>query len=199
MNASPADSRRLDWTDGEWTHEPVSADVVGEGLAVTAAEGSDAWRRTAYGFIHETEHALVAPLPIGAAMEVEFTADFAEQFDQAGIFVSVDAERWVKAGVEFADGVLGAGAVVTDGRSDWSVGAVPEWTSLRLLIRVSRGVDALTVRGGPAGGDLRLLRVAPFDGEVEASAGPFVCAPTRAGLTVVFHDWRLTSADASIH
>ena len=35
---------------------------------MTAAEGSDAWRPTAYGFVHDTEHALLAPLPVGAAI-----------------------------------------------------------------------------------------------------------------------------------
>ncbi|AZC12713.1 DUF1349 domain-containing protein [Microbacterium sp. ABRD28] len=191
--------RRLDWSEGRWTHEPVSAERRGDDLVVTAVEGSDAWLRTAYGFEHASEHGLIAPFPVGSAMEVEFTADFTEQFDQAGIFVRIDEERWIKSGVEFCDGELGAGAVVTDRRSDWSVGAVPGWSGHRLVIRVSRGDDAITVRGGVAGEPMRLLRLAPFDGAAEASAGPLVAAPSRAGLTVVFHSWRLTEADASIH
>lgn len=192
-------SRRIDWSEGQWTHEPAAIERRGDDLAVTAVEGSDAWLRTAYGFEHASEHGLVAPLPVGAAMEVEFTADFTEQFDQAGIFVRIDDERWVKCGVEYCDGELGAGAVVTDHRSDWSVGGVPEWSGRRVVIRVSRGEDAVTVRGGVAGESMRLLRLAPFDGAADAVAGPLVAAPSRAGLTVVFHGWRLTAADASIH
>lgn len=60
-----------------------------------------------------------------------------------------DAERWMKAGVEYADGVLGVGAVVTDRMSDWSVGAVPEWAGRTLRVRASRLPDALVVRAGP--------------------------------------------------
>ncbi|NYF18005.1 hypothetical protein HDC37_002861 [Microbacterium sp. AK009] len=191
--------RRIDWADGCWTHEPAAVAHRGDDLVVTAVEGSDAWLRTAYGFEHASEHALVTALPVGTAMEVEFTADFSEQFDQARVFVRIDGERWIKSGVEFCDGELGAGAVVTDRRSDWSVGAVPAWSGRRLVIRVSRGEDAITVRGGVAGEPMRLLRLAPFDGSAEAAAGPFVAAPSRAGLTVVFHSWRLTEADASIH
>ncbi|WP_322410467.1 DUF1349 domain-containing protein [Microbacterium invictum] len=195
--------RPIDWAEGRWTHEPAAVERRGDELVVTAVEGSDAWLRTAYGFEHASEHGLIAPLPVGRAMEVEFTADFTEQFDQAGIFVRIDAERWIKSGVEFCDGELGAGAVVTDRRSDWSVGAVPEWSGRRLVIRVSRGEDAITVRGGVAGGAageaMRLLRLAPFDGAADAAAGPLVAAPSRAGLTVVFHAWRMTAADASIH
>jgi len=191
--------RRVDWSEGAWTHAPAATEPRGDSLAVVAEPGSDAWRRTAYGFVHDSEHALVRPLEVGRAVEVVFTADFSEQFDQAGVFVRVDAERWVKAGLEFADGVLGAGAVVTDGWSDWSVGAVPEWLGRRVRVRVSRGADALTVRAGLDAEPLRLLRVAPFDAAHAASAGPFVCAPTRAGLTVVFDEWTETDAEASLH
>ena len=177
----------------------MAADERGGHLLVTAAEGSDAWRLTSYGFIHDTEHALLAPFPEGGAMEVEFTADFSAQFDQAGIFVRVSAERWVKAGVEFADGIPSVGAVVTDGRSDWSLAPVSGWADRRVLIRVSRSGDALTVRARPEGGPMQLVRVLPFDPELGAEAGPFVCAPTRAGLTVHLHAWRRTEPDDQLH
>ena len=57
------------------------------------------------------------PFLTNSAIEVEFTASFSEQFDQAGVFVRASGERWVKAGVEFADGLPHPGAVVTDSRS----------------------------------------------------------------------------------
>lgn len=199
MDATPPAGPRIAWSEGWWTHAPSAVEPTQGGLQVTAVEGSDAWRRTAYGFVHDSEHALIAPLPVGSAMEVSFEADFAHQFDQAGLFVRADAERWVKAGVEFADGVLGAGAVVTDVRSDWSIGAVPAWADRRLRVRVSRGEDALTVRAGVDGEPLRLLRVAPFAGDLVAEAGPFLCAPTRAGFQVMFTEWRRTPADAALH
>ena len=168
-------------------------------LVVTAAEGSDAWRVTAYGFVHDSEHALLAPFPEGSAMEVEFSADFSAQFDQAGIFVRVSAERWVKAGVELADRIPSVGAVVTDGRSDWSLAPVPSWAGRRVLVRVSRSGDALTVRAGPAGGPMQLVRVLPFEPGLVATAGPFLCAPTRPGLSVAFHAWRHGEPDDHLH
>lgn len=189
----------IPWSAGAWTHAPVAVDDSAGDLVVTAARESDAWRHTAYGFVHDSEHALLAPFAPGTAVEVEFTADFAEQFDQAGVFVRVDEERWVKAGLEFADDTLGAGAVVTDRRSDWSVGAVPEWAGERVLVRVSWSMDALIVRAGLVDGPLRLLRVASFPETLAATAGPFLAAPTREGLAVRFHAWRVTAADASIH
>lgn len=189
----------IPWDAGTWTTAPARVAVHGDALRVTAVEGSDAWRHTSYGFVHDTEHALLAPLGVGAAMEVVFSADFAAQFDQAGIFVRVDEETWVKAGVEYADGVLGVGAVVTAGMSDWSVGAVPDWRGLPLRVRVSRGADALTVRAGVDGEPLRLVRVAPFPADVPAQAGPFLCAPTCAGFEVLFTRWVRSAADAALH
>ena len=189
----------IPWNRGEWTNQPAAVVEQAGDLLVTAVESSDAWRVTSYGFIHDTEHALLAPFPQDSAMEVEFTAGFSEQFDQAGIFVRVSAERWIKAGVEFADGAAQVGAVVTDGFSDWSLAPVPEWNGGRVRMRVSRSGDALTIRAASGGNELQLVRVVPFAPDLVATAGPFTCAPTRAGLTIPFHSWRATPADTNLH
>ncbi|GAV95289.1 hypothetical protein ADENT20671_2073 [Actinomyces denticolens] len=176
---------RIAWDQGRWTHEPASAEMSGDDLLVTAVEGSDAWRITSYGFIHDSEHALLAAFPDDSAVEVEFTAAFREQFDQAGVFVRFDDEHWVKAGVEYADGACQVGAVVTSGTSDWSVAPVPQWRDRRVLVRVSRSGGAMTVRAGLVGADgaadLRLVRVLPIPAGAAAEAGPS-CArrPVRA-------------------
>jgi regulation of enolase protein 1 (concanavalin A-like superfamily) len=175
--------------------------VTGEGdaLVVTAVEGSDAWRETSYGFVHDSEHALLAALPTDRAVEVRFVAAFDQQFDQAGVFLRAAADSWVKAGVECADGVLQLGAVVTDPRSDWSVAPVPDWSGRTVTVRVSRSGDALTIRARVDDEPLRLVRVVPFDPSAEVEAGPFLCAPTRAGLTVRFLSWEVGPADAALH
>ncbi|MFN8137315.1 MAG: DUF1349 domain-containing protein [Propionicimonas sp.] len=190
-------ARRVAWTEGAWTHPPVAVEADGDALAVTAVEGSDAWRHTAYGFVHDDEHTLLAPLEVGEAVEVVIETTFTGEFDQAGVFVRADDETWMKAGLEFADGALNLGAVVTLGRSDWSVAPV-DWNGRRVTVRVSRGEDALVVRARVDDEPFRLVRVAPFPAG-PASAGPFLCAPTRAGFTARFLDWRLTDADASLH
>ena len=192
----------IPWSAGSWTTPPhhirQDADAAAP-LHVTASSGSDAWVRTAYGFVHDSAHALVAPLTVGAAMEVTFHADWQGEFDQAGIYVDVDAEHWVKAGVEFADSHLGLGAVVTDGASDWSVGHVDEWIGHAITVRVSRWPDALIVRARAGAGQWRLVRVAPFPADAAASAGPFVAAPTREGLEVTFTRWVGGDADTTLH
>lgn len=187
------------WSAGTWTTPPAAAVATEEGLRVTAIEGSDAWRRTAYGFVHDDAHALLAPLPPGAALEVTFVADLAGQFDQAGAMLRVDAETWVKAGVELADGTPQVGAVVTRGRSDWSVRPVPGWAGRPVTVRLSRGDDAVTVRARVADEPFGLVRVAPFPAGASAGAGPYCCAPTRPGLEILFTAWCTGPADAALH
>lgn len=189
----------LSWSVGHWSTEPVSASSDGTDLLVEAAPGSDAWRLTSYGFIRNTEHALLTPLGDLQAMEVVFTAAFAAQFDQTGIFLRVDERCWVKAGVEFVDGVCQVGAVVTNPLSDWSVAPVADWLGHRVRIRLSRNANAVTIRAGLDGQPLALVRVLPFPEGQAVVAGPFVCAPTRGGLTVRFHTWNLGPADQTLH
>lgn len=194
-----APSSALPWSAGRWTHEPAAVAADGDALLVTAVEGSDAWRTTAYGFVHDSEHALLAPLEPGTAVEVAFTGDFSAEFDQAGVFVRVDDEHWTKAGVEFADGALQLGAVVTHRFSDWSVAPVPDWAGRRITIRVSRANDAITVRARAGDEPFRLVRVAYLAPDAQAAAGPLISAPSRPDLTVRFEAWTVGPADAALH
>jgi regulation of enolase protein 1 (concanavalin A-like superfamily) len=202
MSTSPASDPDLvdvPWSRGTWTTPPAAVRIHDEGMDVTAREGSDAWRITSYGFVHDTEHALLAPLAQGSAVEVAFRLELAEQFDQAGVFVRVDAETWIKAGVERSDGEDGLGAVVTRGVSDWSLAPVPGWSGRLVTIRASRSGDALTVRALVDDEPWRLVRVAPLDPDAAVTAGPFCCAPTRAGFTARFASWRTGPADQALH
>lgn len=189
----------VSWADGTWTAAPLAATQDGAALVVDAVEGSDAWRHTSYGFVHDDAHALLAPLADPGAVEVSVDAGFDGQFDQAGLMLRADDETWLKAGLEFSDGVLQVGAVVTLGRSDWSVAPVPEWAGRRVTVRASRSGDAVTVRARVDDEPFRLIRVAPFPPGVQAQAGPYCAAPTRSGLIVRFRRWSRGPADPALH
>lgn len=190
---------QVPWSSGTWTNEPARASTDAGHLIVEATKGSDAWRETSYGFTHDTEHALLTEFPPDRAMEVDLAADFTEQFDQAGIFIQRDRLHWIKAGVEYSDGALQAGAVVTWPKSDWSVAPVPHWGGAMITVRVSRAGDAITVRARPKNQPWQFLRVIPVPEAASLLAGPMVCAPTRAGLEVRFLDWRTGAPDTSLH
>lgn len=184
---------------GTWTHEPEAVVLDTDVLRVTAVEGSDAWRTTSYGFVHDSEHALLQPTDGPFSVEASFVLDYTEQFDQAGVFLRVDDRTWIKAGVEFSDGVPQLGAVVTREFSDWSVAPVPEWAGRVVTVRASRDGDAVTVRAWAEGEEPRLVRVAYLDPDAVVSAGLLCAAPTRAGLTVTFTGFRVGEPDGSLH
>ena len=64
-----------------------------------------------------------------------------------------------------------------------------------------RGIvgDAITVRARQAEQPFRLVRVIPVEPGRRLLAGPYCCAPTRAGFAVQFLSWQLTAADESLH
>jgi hypothetical protein len=192
------DEARLPWSAGTWTIPPAAVEQVGDDLVVQCVEGSDAWRITSYGFVHDDAHGLLADLPDAAAMEVAFLLSGDQQFDQAGLLLRADDRTWIKAGVEYADGHLNVSAVVTREVSDWSTWPVA-WAQQEIRIRASRSRDAVTVRARASGEPWRLVRLAPIDPALPWRAGPFACAPTRAGLRVRFTDWRIGPADPALH
>lgn len=187
------------WQGAEWLNPPQKVRREGDALLVTASVGSDLWRTTSYGFVHDSGHALLAPFPDGTAAEVRFRLDYDQQFDQAGVLVRADERRWTKAGVEVSDGVPQVGAVVTENRSDWSVAPVPAWHGRDVTVRASRAGDALTVRARVDDEPWQLVRVAPLPTGSTLLVGPYCCAPTRSGLVVRFLSAALTDADTSLH
>jgi regulation of enolase protein 1 (concanavalin A-like superfamily) len=192
--------RNVAWSDGSWTTEPVSTETVGEELLVEAAKGSDFWQKTLYGFQRASGHALLCAWEEPSAVEVSFELrGFDELYDQAGLMLWVSNEQWIKAGVEVNDGVFCVGAVVTDGHSDWSLAPVPEWGGQRVTIRASRSKDAVVLRARATGQEWRTIRVCRFEPRSAAQAGPFVCAPERAGFTVRFTRWAFTEPDEALH
>jgi uncharacterized protein len=186
------------WQTAAWLNEPPAVQEDGTDLLVTTADKTDFWRTTSYGYVTDSGHALLTPLPADTAVEVTFQATFDALYDQAGLLVRVDPLTWLKAGVEMADGQPQLGAVMTNGVSDWSQSPVPAWAGRPITVRVSRAGDALTVRARVEDEPWRTIRLAPLAPDAVATAGPFCCSPTRAGLRVRFTRFTTGPADTSL-
>ena len=187
------------WHKGTWLNQPEVWSVSGDTLRLTTGRETDFWRTTSYGFVRDSGHALLTDFPDNTSFEVTFTADFSEQFDQAGILVRARDTHWIKCGVEYADGEMGVGAVVTNGVSDWSTSPHPHWLTTPVTLRVSRSGDALTIRAKSSEGPWELVRVAPIDPNLAWQAGPFAATPSREGLTVAFTNPQWGRADGKLH
>lgn len=185
-------------TSATWLNEPAGWRFEDGAIVVDVDAGTDFWRHTHYGFVRDNGHLLAVREPGDFVAVVEVDADYRDRYDQAGLMVRLDEERWIKAGIEL-DGAFQMSAVVTHERSDWSVtplAARPE----RLGLRVTRSGDAITVEyalgglgegapEGSSGATWLLHRLAWFPPGEPVLVGPMAAAPDGGGFTARFRRW----------
>lgn len=168
-----------------WLNEPARWRRSGADLLVTTDPGTDFWRQTHYGFVCDSGHHFGVRVPGEFTAQVEVVGGFADQYDQAGLMVRMDAERWVKCGIEHVDGQTTMSAVVTHAVSDWSMTSLtPAPRSLGLRLR--RAGDALTVEYAVDGGGWTMHRIAYFPPSLPVSVGPMAASPRGDGFEVRF-------------
>ena len=199
-NSMTNSMRKVAWSAGNWFTAPPAVAFEGEAMIVDAAPESDLWRNTSYGFVHNSAHALLIDFPNNSSVEISFILNLKGQFDQAGVLVRADDEHWTKAGIEFAEGALQIGAVVTSINSDWSTWPQDEWSGKEVTIRVSRSGDALTIRAKAIDEKgWQLVRVAPIDPSLDWKAGPHLACPLKGELQIKFTNFTQGPADTSLH
>jgi uncharacterized protein len=179
-------------SDGIWMNEPKQWTEKGNNLEVVTDNATDFWRETHYGFIRDNGHFLGFKAGDAFTAELRVRGNFQALYDQAGIMVRVDANRWLKAGIEFADGRAMLSSVLTDGRSDWATAPYEhDARDFRLRVTVAHGV--LRVQASNDGKVWPLMRLAPFAKNPSYLVGPMACTPERAGLEVAFSEFRMTA------
>ena len=178
------------WSEGVWLNPPSDWRLEDGVLHVVSEAKTDFWRDTYYGFIRDNGHFFGLPAPAAFTATLRFEADYSALYDQAGLMVRIDAETWLKMGIEHSDGVTNFSIVVTRGKSDWSVIAHP-LVSGPQTIRLTRNEGAVIAHFQTGQKDWRLMRVADFP-DAAARIGPMICTPERAGLTARFSDLIIT-------
>lgn len=219
---------RLVWSNGEPSSNGgswcVDSNGGNEELIIVPEPSLDYWSRTFYAplLVKHDAQTLLASVPedAEATISTAFTLTPVAQFDQAGVMVLVDVDTWVKAGIEFTDGVPRLSCVVTnDGFSDWSTQEWSHWdpankcTSVR--IRVSKllpGADqgpamvmeAATYNEGDtvdSPGDWFQVRISSLrSGDKPWKIGFFSIAPiAQEGSSARFHHMTLGDKVAPVH
>ena len=177
-------------SDARWHSEPPQWGWSDDTLTVVTAEKTDFWQGTYYGFHRDDGHFLGLSQSGDFTAVLTFDADYETLYDQAGLMLRSDANNWVKAGIEYSDGVKNFSVVITRaGRSDWSVIAAPDVSgpqSIRLM-RIGQAiiVHYLTATGWHL---MRLGETVMKDGVM---VGPMTCSPERAGLKARFLNLRM--------
>jgi uncharacterized protein len=178
------------FTDGmTWLNEPPFQAVEDGRLIARSGLETDFWQGTYYGFAHDNGHFLHRPWTGELTAEGTFTGRYQTLYDQAGLMLRVDAERWIKCGIELTDGAMHLSVVVTNGRSDWSAQRIA-WTDEPVGIRLTRMGDACFVQFRVATEPWRMGRLAWFPPEPPSvQVGLAFCSPQREGFEARFHNF----------
>jgi regulation of enolase protein 1 (concanavalin A-like superfamily) len=179
-----------------WHNAPPVHRIDGGTLHVITGGHTDFWRITSYGFIRDNGHFFGAATADGFTAQLRVRAAFSELYDQAGLMVRIDDERWIKVGVEFSDGQALLSTVLTNGTSDWAVAPAPPAASSGdgFWLRVTVDAGVIRVQYSADGATWPMLRLAPFPAAPRYLVGPMCCTPRRAGLEVAFSDFTLGPA-----
>lgn len=152
---------------------------------------TDFWQNTWYGFRRDDGHFLGLEAPADFSAIVSFDAAYEELYDQAGIMLRIDENNWIKAGIEYSDGVTNFSTVITKkGQSDWSMVPAPGALGVQ-QIRLSRIKGAVFVHFLAQNGVWQLMRLCAFY-EDGGKIGPMACSPERAGLMVTISHFDIT-------
>ncbi len=156
-------------------------------LVLVSGRETDFWNNTFYGFRHTNGHARLTPVTGDFSLTVDFSAPYATLYDQAGAMLFVDADNWLKCGVEFTDGRRNFSVVVTrDDQSDWSVMPLDGPPEAPVTLRLTRHAEALRVEIRQAG-TFHLVRLAFLRMPATVEAGPMCCSPLGERLEATFH------------
>lgn len=169
-----------------WLNEPPDWRWEGDVLRARSGDRTDFWRGTYYGFHRDDGHFLWCSRTGDFTATATFDGQFETLYDQVGLMVRADAERWMKCGIEFTDGAKHLSVVVTHGASDWSVQRLEEGCG-PVTMRVTRLRDALFVQFRSGQGPWVMARLAWFPADIrDVAIGLAFCSPQRAGFQATY-------------
>ncbi|MDO3412694.1 DUF1349 domain-containing protein [Saccharibacillus sp. CPCC 101409] len=179
------------------TTEPQSLETANGALELHTLPDTDFWLKTHYGFERYNGHVLYDEIEGDFEAVTELTMDPQYTFDQAGLFVGVDRDNWLKTSVEYIpEGPSHLGAVVTrDGYSDWSTrNADSDIFAHRLQFKIVREGEDFLIHARRAGGEWEQLRIAHLrcPGGQALKVGLYAASPgTEGGFKTTFYSFEI--------
>jgi regulation of enolase protein 1 (concanavalin A-like superfamily) len=180
-----------------WLNAPAHWQRIDGDLIVTTDDRTDFWRKTEYGFIRDNGHFAHQTVAGDFSVQVTFTGKYRTLYDQAGLMLRLDAERWIKTGIELVDELMNFSTVVTNDTSDWSLIPLSEASDTEAVgARLVRKGSTVSTAFRRPDGHWQTARVAGFPSDQLCQVGVMCCSPQRAGFEVRFSDFGLTMVPA---
>jgi regulation of enolase protein 1 (concanavalin A-like superfamily) len=177
------------WNAAHWLNEPAEWHREPDGRAIIVSDPqTDFWRLTHDGGIRHSGHLFGVDMAGDFVVEIAVHGSYRTQYDQAGLMACAGETRWVKAGIEFFEGLPRLSCVVTDQTSDWSTGQAASWDPV--WVRLQRSGAELAVSFSGDGIAYALARQCTFT-EEPVQVGPFCCSPGRGRFEATFGHFSL--------
>ena len=172
-----------------WTREPASFTISDEKIEIITRPNTDLWQRTYYGFQNDNAPVLQTETEekfFSFTVRTDFESK--KRFDQCGVVMYLDSENWLKASIEYENGVFShLGSVVTNcGYSDWATAEIPASVN-SMWYRLSRRESDYLIECSDDGKIFRQMRVCHLQkGGGKIRFGIYACSPGDSSFRATF-------------
>lgn len=174
----------------QWFNEPEKWTIENQVLSMFVTPKSDYWRISHYGFTVDDAPFYYALYGGEFEVKVKITGDYKNRFDQAGLMLRIDEQNYIKAGIEFVDGVYNLSTVVTHKTSDWSVIALEKPVPF-IWIKAVRRLDAVEVFYSFDDKTYTMMRNAWMQDNTPMMVGVMGACPDGDGFNVKFENFKV--------
>ena len=171
-----------------WFNEPSQWEIKDKKLTMMVTPQSDYWRISHYGFTVDDAPFYYSTYGGEFETKVKITGDYKARFDQMGLMLRVDAQNYIKAGVEFVDGKFNLSTVVTHKTSDWSVITLEKAPSF-VWIKAMRRLDAVEVFYSFDDKEYIMMRNAYLQDNTLVQVGLMAACPDGNGFKAIFENF----------
>ncbi len=171
-----------------WFNEPSQWEIKEKKLTMMVTPQSDYWRISHYGFTVDDAPFYYSTYGGEFETKVKITGDYKARFDQMGLMLRVDAQNYIKAGVEFVDGKFNLSTVVTHKTSDWSVITLEKAPPF-VWIKAVRRLDAVEVFYSFDDKEYIMMRNAYLQDNTPVQVGLMAACPDGNGFKAIFENF----------
>jgi uncharacterized protein len=183
------------WDTFRWLNEPADWQVRNDQLSVQVSPKTDFWRKTHYGFTHDSGHFFFRTVPGDFIVQVRFRGEYVSLYDQGGLMLRASEEYWMKCGIEYVDDVQQASVVVTNEYSDWSVTPLV-MNPKDVCFRIKKQESSFEVFYSVDGDKFAMLRTTYLRCHDDLQVGIMCAAPQGSGFRMVFSDFSIEAASS---
>lgn len=158
----------------KWYNEPPQWEKRESIITVKTGTQTDFWRMLDTGYVRDNGNFYYLEVSGDFTAQVKIIDQFENVYGQAGLMIRVDEKAWLKATIEFVDGMSYLTTVVTNERSDWSCLPLLE-SPAYLWLRLQRKNTLIEMQYSFDGTNYTLLNTADLPSKESVQVG-LVCA-----------------------